>query len=96
MSTTKPAVQKSVTTVQNMMQSPQLLPYGPHRKVATLLGACPIIQRNRNSIAEVTQTLHKENSAVIHINPNTMPSGINRNEFNKWRTDYWEIRSNDF
>ena len=28
------------------------------------------IQRNKSSIAEVTQTCHKENSSVIHINPN--------------------------
>ena len=36
--TTKSAVQKSVTTAQNAMQSPrlaQLLPYGPHMQVAT-------------------------------------------------------------
>ena len=53
-------------------------------------------QRNESSIAEVTQTFHKDNSSVIHINPNTIPSGINRSEFNKWRTDYWKNRANDF
>ena len=53
-------------------------------------------QRNESSIAEVTQTFHKDNSSVIHINPNTIPSGINRSEFNKWRTDYWKSRENDF
>ncbi|MFX3619116.1 MAG: HNH/ENDO VII family nuclease [Sporolactobacillus sp.] len=53
-------------------------------------------QQNESSIAEVTQTFHKENSYVIHINPNTMPSGINRIEFNKWRSDYWKNRANDF
>ncbi|WP_183918556.1 HNH/ENDO VII family nuclease [Rhizobium lentis] len=25
-----------------------------------------------------------------------MPSGINRTEFNKWRSDYWKARANDF
>lgn len=25
-----------------------------------------------------------------------MPSGINSSEFNKWRTDYWKNRANDF
>ncbi|MFB1052105.1 HNH/ENDO VII family nuclease [Paraliobacillus sp. JSM ZJ581] len=53
-------------------------------------------QRNTSSIAEVTQIFHKENSSVIHINPNTIPSGINRTEFNKRRTDYWKNRANDF
>ncbi|WP_084279305.1 HNH/ENDO VII family nuclease [Anoxybacteroides tepidamans] len=53
-------------------------------------------QRNESSIAEVTQTFHKENSKIIHINPNTIPSGINRNEFDKWRKDYWKHRVSDF
>ncbi|MGG6431322.1 HNH/ENDO VII family nuclease [Anoxybacillus sp. D401a] len=53
-------------------------------------------QRNESSIAEVTQTFHKENSKIIHINPNTIPSGINRNEFDKWRKDYWKDRVSDF
>lgn len=38
--------------------------------------------RNESSIAEVTQTFHKENSSVIHVNPKTIPFGINRTEFN--------------
>lgn len=25
-----------------------------------------------------------------------MPSGINRTEFNKWRTDYWKNRARNF
>ncbi|MGR6116398.1 hypothetical protein ACTHHL_07410 [Aeribacillus composti] len=25
-----------------------------------------------------------------------MPSGINRNEFDKWRKDYWKHRVSDF
>ena len=53
-------------------------------------------QRNASSITEVTQTFHKDNSSVIHINPNTIPSGINRSEFNERRTDYWKNRANDF
>ncbi|WLR59139.1 HNH/ENDO VII family nuclease [Guptibacillus hwajinpoensis] len=53
-------------------------------------------QRNESSIAEVTSTFHKENSLVIHINPNKIPSGINRKEFNKWRSEYWKNRYNDY
>jgi hypothetical protein len=70
-----------------------LAPLGPDGKSINLHHTT---QRNTSSIAEVTQTFHKENSAIIHINPNTIPSGINRKEFNKWRTDYWKNRANDF
>jgi hypothetical protein len=70
-----------------------LAPLGPDGKSINLHH---MTQRNESSIAEVTQTFHKENSSVIHINPNTIPSGINRTEFNKWKTDYWKNRANDF
>ncbi|MFA9560378.1 HNH/ENDO VII family nuclease [Evansella sp. AB-rgal1] len=70
-----------------------LAPLGPDGKSINLHHTT---QRNESSIAEVTQTFHKNNSFVIHINPNTMRSGINRSEFNKWRTDYWKNRANDF
>jgi len=32
----------------------------------------------------------------IHINDNSIPSGINRVQFNRWRPDYWKQRANDF
>jgi hypothetical protein len=70
-----------------------LAPLGPDGKSLNLHHTT---QRNISSIAEVTQTFHKENSLVIHINPNTIPSGINRKDFNKWRIDYWKNRANDF
>lgn len=53
-------------------------------------------QTNESAIAEVTQSFHQENSSVIHINPNTIPSGINRSEFDAWRKAYWKNRANDF
>ncbi|WP_211245155.1 HNH/ENDO VII family nuclease [Paenibacillus durus] len=53
-------------------------------------------QRNESSIAEVTQSFHQQNSKVIHINPNTVPSGINRSEFNQWKQGYWKKRATDF
>ena len=49
-------------------------------------------QSQTGPIAEVTQTFHQKNSAVIHINPNTVPSGINRAEFDKWKSQYWQQR----
>jgi hypothetical protein len=70
-----------------------LAPLGPDRKSINLRHTT---QRNESSIAEVTQTFHKENSSVIHINPNTIPSGINRKEFNQWRKEYWKNRAKEY
>ncbi len=53
-------------------------------------------QKQSGPIAEVAQTFHKDNHSVIHVNNNSIPSGINRNQFNKWRADYWKARANDF
>ncbi|WP_219999742.1 HNH/ENDO VII family nuclease [Gilliamella apicola] len=47
-------------------------------------------------IAEVTQSFHQQNSAIIHVNPNTIPSGINRGEFNAWKKQYWENRASTY
>ncbi|MDN0117861.1 HNH/ENDO VII family nuclease [Yersinia frederiksenii] len=55
-----------------------------------------MLQRQDGPIAEVTQTFHKENHAVIHINDNSIPSGINRTEFDKWRSNYWKERAQTF
>ena len=37
-----------------------------------------------------------QNKTVIHVNPNTIPSGINRGEFNKWKTQYWIERAKTY
>ncbi len=55
-----------------------------------------MIQNEGGSLAEMTETFHKTNHKVIHINPNTTPSGINRNKFNKFRTKYWKNRAKGF
>lgn len=55
-----------------------------------------MLQKQDGPIAEVTQSFHTDNRATIHINDNSIHSGINRSEFNKWRTDYWKLRANDF
>uniref|UniRef100_UPI001643DDB9 HNH/ENDO VII family nuclease n=1 Tax=Yersinia bercovieri TaxID=634 RepID=UPI001643DDB9 len=52
-----------------------------------------MLQRQDGPIAEATQSFHKENHEVIHINDNSIPSGINRAEFNKWRSNYWKERA---
>ena len=55
-----------------------------------------MIQKDGAGMAEMTQTFHKNNHKVIHINPNTIPSGIKRDDFNSWRSNYWINRSKDF
>ena len=55
-----------------------------------------MIQSEAGGIAEMTQTFHKTNHATIHINPNTIPSGIDRSQFDAWRGRYWENRAIDF
>ena len=47
-------------------------------------------------IAEMIQSFHQTNSATIHINANTIPSGIDRAAFDKWKVQYWQQRSADF
>jgi hypothetical protein len=52
-----------------------------------------MIQNQNGPIAEVTQQFHKENHSIIHINPNTIPSGINRSKFGSWKKQYWKNRA---
>jgi len=54
------------------------------------------IQTADGPLAEMTATFHQQNSRVIHINPNTIPSGIDRPAFDAFRRDYWMNRANDF
>nr|WP_276203259.1 HNH/ENDO VII family nuclease [Pantoea rwandensis] len=55
-----------------------------------------MLQSQDGPIAEMSQTFHKVNHGIIHINPNTIPSGINRTEFNAWREDYWAFRASGY
>ncbi|WP_282187987.1 HNH/ENDO VII family nuclease, partial [Photorhabdus noenieputensis] len=55
-----------------------------------------MLQTQNGPIAEMSQTFHKVNHKAIHINPNTIPSGIDRATFNKWREQYWSNRAGDF
>ena len=68
-------------------------PYGPDGKKIELHH---MLQTQGGAIAELTGTFHKQYSATIHINPSTMPSGINRPLFDKWRESYWVARSSNF
>ncbi|MEV4423615.1 HNH/ENDO VII family nuclease [Patulibacter sp. NPDC049589] len=54
-------------------------------------------QREPGSVAEVAQSFHQSNSSVLHINPsNTIPSGIDRGAFQRFKSDYWKKRAGDF
>ncbi|MHB2079456.1 MULTISPECIES: HNH/ENDO VII family nuclease [unclassified Pseudomonas] len=53
-------------------------------------------QTQSGPIAEMTQSFHQANSATIHINPNAIPSGIDRAAFDRWKVQYWKQRSADF
>jgi|AGTN01.1.fsa_nt_gi filamentous haemagglutinin family N-terminal domain len=55
-----------------------------------------MLQTQDGPIAELTQTFHQSNTSVIHINPSSIPSGIDRAQFNKWRSEYWMSRAKDF
>ncbi|MBU2707725.1 hypothetical protein KCM76_17160 [Zooshikella marina] len=44
----------------------------------------------------MTQAFHQQNSSVIHIDSNTISSGINRSQFNTWKSNYWMDRATNF
>lgn len=55
-----------------------------------------MLQNQTGPIAEVTKKFHTEYYKVIHINPNKVPSGIDREVFKKWKKNYWKMRAKDF
>jgi len=79
------------TNLQRMQKG--LAPIGPDGKSINLHH---MTQTNSSSLAEMTQSFHQSNFKVIHINPNSIPSGVNRSEFNAFRRSYWKYRAGDF
>ena len=55
-----------------------------------------MLQTQNGPIAEVTESFHKTNHGTIHINDNSIPSGIDRKSFDKWRSNYWKDRVKGF
>lgn len=53
-------------------------------------------QRDDGALAEVPQRMHQEHYRTLHINPNDVPSGIDRPAFNTLRRRYWKQRAQDF
>lgn len=68
-------------------------PYSPDNKKFNLHH---MLQTNEEAIAEMTATFHQQNTSIIHINPQTIPSGIDRASLRNWRKDYWIQRAKDF
>ena len=55
-----------------------------------------LTQTNKSALAEVQATFHQKYTTTLHINPKTIPSGIDRVEFGKYRRSYWIHRAKDF
>lgn len=71
-----------------------LAPYGADGKKINLHH---MLQTQDGPIAEVTQSFHQKNTAVINMNSGSgIPSGINGAQFEMWRKDYWKTRVSDF
>uniref|UniRef100_UPI0035D0A905 HNH/ENDO VII family nuclease n=2 Tax=unclassified Bartonella TaxID=2645622 RepID=UPI0035D0A905 len=47
-------------------------------------------------IAEMSHEFHKKYTSVIHANPKTHQSLIEREKFNKQREEYWDKRGNGY
>ncbi|WP_375622769.1 MULTISPECIES: HNH/ENDO VII family nuclease, partial [unclassified Bartonella] len=55
-----------------------------------------MLQTPDGPIAEVSKTFHKKHTSIIHINPNTMESAIDRDMFGQWREKYWKERAKGY
>lgn len=52
-------------------------------------------QTNNGPVMEIKKTQHQQHYSDLHDNTGQSPSLINRNEFNKWRQNYWKDRVNN-
>ncbi len=55
-----------------------------------------MLQTQEGPLAEMAQFFHQRNYSVIHINPASTPSGIDRTLHDQWRSKYWKSRGKDF
>jgi hypothetical protein len=56
-----------------------------------------MLQTQDGPIAEVTDAMHFDNYGKLHWKSGTkIPSGIDRPEFERWKTAYWKNRAKDF
>ncbi|WP_246668565.1 HNH/ENDO VII family nuclease, partial [Bartonella refiksaydamii] len=53
-------------------------------------------QTPEGPIAEISREFHKKYTSVIHANPKTHQSLIERKKFDKQREEYWDKRGNGY
>ncbi|MCZ7567370.1 MAG: hypothetical protein M5U01_02065 [Ardenticatenaceae bacterium] len=85
-------VDKAGRTSLELMQKGRP-PVGPDGKSINIHH---MLQMNEGPVAEVTQTFHQKFHGIIHINPSSVPSGIDRAAFEAWKRGYWITRALDF
>ena len=79
------------TNLQRMQAG--LAPIGPDGESMHLHH---ILQTQDSPLAEMTRTFHETYSRILHINPNSIPSGIDRGAWKAQREAYWTERAKDF
>lgn len=52
-----------------------------------------LIQKESGGIVEIQKAVHKRGHKILHINPSSIPSGINRKAFAVLRRNYWKWRA---
>jgi hypothetical protein len=53
------------------------------------------LQTMDSPLVEITQNMHQQYGKIIHINPSSIPSAIDRVAFKKWKSDYWVQRAKE-
>ncbi len=52
-----------------------------------------LVQQESGGIIELSASVHKKGHGVLHVNPSSVPSGINRKAFAVLRRNYWKWRA---
>jgi RHS repeat-associated protein len=87
-----PADKYGRSNLKRMQQG--LAPMGPDNKPLNLHH---MLQTQDGPIAEVTHSMHFGNYNQLHWKAGTkIPSGIDRNAFNAWKSQYWKNRAAGF
>jgi hypothetical protein len=87
-----PADKYGRTNLKRMQQG--LAPMGPDNKPLNLHH---MLQTQDGPIAEVTHSMHFGNYNQLHWKAGTkIPSGIDRDAFNAWKSQYWKDRAAGF
>lgn len=91
-----------------VFQKPELFEFTPQNVGRMRNGFAPMgkdgkpvqlhhmLQKDGEALAEVGAKFHQQNTKALHINPNTVPSGIDRAAFETWKENYWRLRALEF